>query len=496
MHNFDSLITVCDFLENSARNFSDKTGLIFEDKEFNYREIKKQSDLIRDFLIKKTNKGDVVAIFLPNIPEIIFSYFGTLSSGCTVLLVPTNISDKNLIFQIKKIKPRFIISQNKYNGKFKRVGISAENIIDIDYISNEKSVCIEKRIVNPEDPSTIMFTSGTTGEPKGVKLKHQNVVSATKNIIHFLNWNSEDLDVNILPLCHSFGLGNIHCAFAVGATTILFRDAINLKKIIRVIVEKKVTTFASVPAILRLIVDNYMSEFKECGRFLRFVQTNTSFLEEELIKKIINVLPNTDLYYYYGLTEASRSTFIALNKNLGKIKSVGRPLDGVDLKIIDTKGNTLGPMNIGRICIKGNHVIEEYWDNKEASLEIKNGWLCTGDAGFLDKDGFLYFFGRNDDIINVSGEKVMPEEIEEIARNFPGVKEAVAVGVADNILGERVKLFVVPSNDVFNKNLLLEKIKKNLENYKIPKEISIIDKVFYTDNGKIQRNKVRDYYAK
>ena len=237
-----------------------------------------------------------------------------------------------------------------------------------------------------------------------------------------------------------------------------------------------------------------MTGVQTCGLPI-FVQTNTSALEEGLIKKIISLLPQSDFFYYYGLTEASRSTFISLSKNPDKINSVGCPLRGVEIKIIDEEGGSLKPMEIGQICIKGEHVVEGYWGNPEASNKIKNGWLYTGDAGFIDEDGFLYFSGRNGDIINVSGEKVMPEEIEGLARQFSGVQEAAATSVSDSLFGERVKLYIVPEKDSFDPELLMDYFKKNLEHHKIPKEIKIVEKIFYTDNGKLQRKKIKEYYA-
>ena len=154
-----------------------------------------------------------------------------------------------------------------------------------------------ERDVRENDISTIIFTSGATAEPKGVKLRHQNVVSATKNIIEFLKWNKNDIDINASALSHSFGLGNIHCVFAVGATAVLFQDTINLKKIIQTVIDRKATTFSVVPVTIRLIISNYPEEFKECGRYLRFIQTNMWLLERELVEGVFSVLPNIELIY-------------------------------------------------------------------------------------------------------------------------------------------------------------------------------------------------------
>lgn len=486
MADLNSLRTLSDFLDHSAMAFPDKVGLVFEDKEYIYKELRKKANDISFLVSEKTRKGDVVALLLPNTPELIFSYFGILGAGRTVLFLPANISDKSLVFQVEKTSPKYIISEQKYLSKLQRTGLS-ENLEFIDAKEiTEASEFVFNQDVNEKDVSTIIFTSGTTGEPKGVKLQHFNVVNATKNIIEFLKWNEKDVDVNILSLSHSFGIGNIHSVFAVSATTVLFRDAINLKKIVQTIDDKKATTFAAVPATLRLIVDNYYENFKK-RKSLRFVQTNTSPLDEKFIRKIISMISPADFNYYYGLSEASRSTFINLSKHTDKITSVGQPSPNVEIKILDYQDKELPIGEIGEVCIKGKHVIKEYWENPEASKKIRNGFLHTGDAGYLDKDGFLYFKGRKDDIINVSGEKVAPEEVEEVVRRVPGVLDAVAIGAQDKLLGQAIKVFVRVKNNSFDTEEVIKECRKNLESYKVPRSVEIVSEIPRTENGKLRR---------
>lgn len=461
-----SFKAIPDFLDNAFRNFPEKIGLFFEGKEYSYRRIKENADDISNFVSNATKGGAVVALLLDNGPDFIFSYFGILDAGRTVLLIPPVISDDNFLFQIKKINPKLIISHKKFKKKFDRLQI-AQNIFYTDEKREFAKIPFAKKHIPEEGISTIIFTSGATGFPKEVKLRHCNVVSATKNIIEFLKWNEKDIDVNILQLSHSFGLGNIHCVFAVAGTVALFHDAINIKEILNTIVEKKATTFAAAPSTLRLITENYYEDFKRCGKFLRFVQADTSSMENDLVKKIISALPKTDFNYYYGLTEASRSTFFSINKHLDKIGSVGKAAPNVKLKIID-----------GEICIKGRHVAEDSLDN---------GWIKTGDIGHIDEDGYLYFKTRKDDIINVSGEKVSPEEIENVVKKIPGISDAAAVSMPDKLLGEAVKLFIVVKRQDFDTQKVINECKKSLEGYKIPRAIKIIKAIPHTENGKVRR---------
>jgi len=467
-------MTITDFLDKTAAVFPNKTGLVFKDKEYSYKEIKSRADSIAKAVSEKAEKQETVGLLMGNRPEMIFSYFGILKAGCIVLLFPANISDNNLVFQAEKAKPKFILCEKKYQNKLKRTSLL--NVEFVEDLPCSENCSFESR-VKENDFSTIVFTSGTTGIPKGVKLRHKNVAAATNNIIGFLRFNKDDIDVNASSLSHSFGLGHIHCIFAVSGTTILFADTINIKKIVQTIVEKKATTFGAVPAVLRIILDNYFDEFKQCGQFLRFVQTNTSSLEKDLIEKMFSALPNADFNYYYGLTEASRSTFIALNKRLDKLASVGQPLPGVEIKIINDE-----------ICIKGPHVADEYLGGES----LKQGWLFTGDEGYLDKDNYLYFKSRKDDIINVGGEKVWPEEVERTIKQVPGVKDAAVVGVKDKLLGQAVKAFIVAEDD-FSPDLAKKHCLNKLENYKVPRQVEIISQIPYSNNGKLCRDKLKNH---
>ncbi len=157
------------------------------------------------------------------------------------------------------------------------------------------------------------------------------------------------------------------------------------------------------------------------------------------------------------------------------------------LKIVDEQGNSLGPGKIGEICVKGNMVIKEYWDEAETKARIKNGWLMTNDFGYLDDQGFLFVTGRKDDMINVSGEKVSPDEVEGIVKSLPGVADAVVIGLPDKLLGEIVVAYVIADKPDFDVRNVISECRRQLESYKVPIKVSLIDKIPKTDNGKVQR---------
>lgn len=486
--------TICDFIKKSASLYPDKTALIFEGQSLLYGDLNRRVDEFSGLLQQSRKQGDIIALLLPNSVEFIIAYFAILNAGCTVLLLPHNVSDEALLFQIQKTGAQSLITSRVLRDKVSRVGLTDK--LELTFVEElpDKLPPYTQRSIGPDDVALILFTSGTTTTPKGVRLLHRNVVAATRNIVSFLGFTPNDIDVNISALSHSFGLGHVHCVFSTSGTEILFRDAVNLRKILDTIVEAEATTFGAVPAILTMLMEHYKNDLAQCSNYLRFVQTNTSQLDPLFIQQILDTMPHTDFCYYYGLTEASRATFINFRKHPNKLGSVGQPTaSNVEIRIVDESGVGLESGQIGEIAVKGDMVISEYFENAEASKRIKDEFLLTGDAGYLDNDGFLYFTGRKDDIINVAGEKVNPEEIEAVIKVVPGVLDVAVVGVKDNLLGEVPKAYVVAATGLSVESIM-NACKRRLERFKVPKTIEMVQEIPKTSNGKIRRNVLRQQH--
>ena len=215
---------------------------------------------------------------------------------------------------------------------------------------------------------------------------------------------------------------------------------------------------------------------------LRLIITNSTFFPPETIKKLKTILKTGIVATYYGLTEASRSTFMIFDDD-DKIESVGKPSDDIEIKIDTNDKNG----NVGEIWIRGPNVLDDYW-KKEYSENKSDDWLKTGDLGRFDDDGFLYILGRVDDLINISGEKVYPQEIERIVKVLSGIDEVVAIPMKHKSFGEVIKLFVKRSKDsVITSGDILTYCIKNLERFKVPAKIEFVEDFPRTDYGKIKR---------
>ena len=256
----------------------------------------------------------------------------------------------------------------------------------------------------------------------------------------------------------------------------------DIPQILNSIKKYNVSTLAAVPSTLSKIVSNNLEDTPNSLSKLRLIITNSTFFPPETIQKLKKILNDGKVATYYGLTEASRSTFMIFDSN-EKIESVGKPSDGISLKLVSNNDKS----SIGEIWIKGKNVIERYW-NEEYKENFTDGWLKTGDLGRVDDDGYLYILGRVDELINISGEKVYPQEIERAVKVLSGIDDAVAVPMKHEVFGEVVKLFVKKSikSDVSKTDILTHCI-KNLERFKVPAKIEFVEDFPRTNYGKIKR---------
>ena len=310
----------------------------------------------------------------------------------------------------------------------------------------------------------MIYTSGTTSKAKGVPITHQNSIFTTNNIVNILNYNNLDVDVLPLPLSHSFGLGCLHTSLC------------------RTMDEYTATTFAAVPTSLSKLIKNNFTDVTNVFKNLRLIMTNSTSIPVSTVKEYKNILEHGIIATYYGLTEASRSTFMIFD-NEKMFNSVGISPEKIDIKI-----NNKSQLESGEIWIKGPNVIKKYWNNTEADSNLNNGWLRTGDLGKIDKNGYLYLLGRLDDIINVGGEKLLPQDVESVVKVLSDVEEAVAIPMKHETFGNTVKLLVKKTSESkIEKTDILSHCIKNLERYKVPTKIEFVDDFPRTAYGKIKR---------
>ena len=475
-------MNIIDLLRNNAEKYPAKIGFIDEENGITFQKMLKSVEKFSSSELLK-NKNQTIGLILENSIQGIIAYLGIINSGKIVHIIPPNITEKNFINQIKSSKPSVIICSEKNQTNF-----SNFNHKDVPIYTNEEIISkstIQEKIPDINKIAYLIYTSGTTSEPKGVPISHEMIEFTTKNIVKILGYSKNDIDLTPLPLYHSFGLGCLHTSIYVGSTFVLLKNTNNLENILNSLKKFNATTLAAVPATLTKLLRFENHYLKEKFSNIRLVITNSTSIPKNTVNDLKIILENRKLATYYGLTEASRSTFMIFNENSKLDESVGKPAPGVKIKIkkIDKK------LEIGEIFVQGKNVIKNYWDNSIADKNLEDGWLQTNDIGYFDNDKNLFLVGRNDDVINIGGEKVIPSEIEEIIKQIPEIEDAVAFGIDNKIFGKTIKVNVIKK-----KNSNLEKIKilsyclKNLEKFKIPSKIEFVDKIPKNEYGKVKRS--------
>jgi len=431
-------------------------------------------------------RGDRVIASASKSIEFVYAYFGAHLAGMICVPIDPETNETRLQRIIDVAKPSLIVGELRNHGDhqvipFEECHQELENLrIRINEFPKE------------DDVADLLFTTGTTGLPKGVTLTFANQMAAAENINTFIGNTADDVEMLALPISHSFGLGRLRCIFAKGATLVMLGSFASMKKFFGEMERCHVTGFGMVPASWSYILKMSGEKIGQYAGQLKYIEIGSAFMPLENKQKLMNLLPKTHICMHYGLTEASRSAFISFHDDTIHLISAGKASPNTEVAVFSEQGERLKANEDGEICVKGGHVCSDYWGMPKEVFEkdFFDGYFRTGDWGHIDEDGYIYLVSRKKEIINVGGKKVSPIEVEEHLNEIEGIEESACVGVHDDVLGEVVKAFCVCSREVdFEevKKILFKKI----ETYKIPAFFEVIQELPKTQNGKLQRLKLK-----
>lgn len=346
-----------------------------------------------------------------------------------------------------------------------------------------------------EQIADVLFTTGTTGAPKGVALNHRNLAAAALNINTFIKNTADDVELLALPVSHSFGLGRVRCVLSKGGTLVLLGTFASMKKFFGLMEQYHCTGFGMVPASWGYIKKMSGQKIGQFADQLRYIEIGSSFMSIEDKELLCELLPNTRICMHYGLTEASRSAFMEFHSEHDQLNTAGKASPNVDVKIFDAEGKEQPIGAEGEVCVKGEHVTCSYWNEtpERFAKDFFNGYFRTGDCGYLDADGYIHLKSRIKEMINVGGKKVSPMEVEDVLNVIPGIADCACVAMPDpeGVLGEVVKAFIVCNDDALTNAAIIEALRPKLEVYKLPVAIERIDAIPKTASGKVQRLKLK-----
>jgi len=500
-------MTVNQLLEERAAEFREKTFIFFKDQEITYKQLKEGADAVASRLMELgVRKGDNVCLLIPNRPEFMYSFFGVLRAGAVAVPINTLLKADEVTYIINNCEAETIIVTEDFVDLVRSIRVHCSRLRHVISTAEGEDVIPFQELLNmtvrehlpsitEDDDASIIYTSGTTGRPKGVILTHGNYISDTELMTGSVEMTTDDRFLCILPLFHVNAqvvttLGPLYA----GASMVLM-EGFSPKKFLPALERYGATAFSGVPTVYAILNSLPDAEQYDLSK-LRFCVCGAAPMPVEVFKEFERKY-KAFILEGYGLSEATCASSVNPLGGKRKIGSIGLPYKEQPMKIFDDHDNEVPPGTVGEIVIRGPNVMKGYYNNPEATQEtLRNGWLHTGDLGYVDEDGYFFIVGRKKEMIIRGGENIYPKEIEEVVYRHPAILEAAVVGLPDKVWGEEVTAFIVlRDEETLNEEELIDYCKEHLADYKCPRKVFFVDDLPKTATGKIQKTKVVQQYV-
>lgn len=503
-------MSVATFLRSSAESNPDKTAIFFNEAKITYRQLDQAVDSLAGGLLDLGLKHQGrVSLLLGNNPDFIRSHFAITRAGGTAVPLNPMFKGEEIKYILNDAEAVFLITPISFLPLIETVWGQVPSLKRVIVIGGETDgdvVSYEDLLARPSGPveekaadsdiAACLYTSGTTGKPKGALLTHGNLVFDTLAIIKHAELLPSDNNLCVLPLFHSFAqtVCMLCPIFSGGSITVMpqFRPDTVLKEII----DKKVNIFAGVPAMYASILATISNPAQFDLSSLRLCFSGGASMPLEVMR-LFEERYGVTIIEGNGPTETSPVSYVNPVRGVRKPGSVGPPIKGVKVKIVDGDDRELPANEVGEICVQGPNVMAGYLNQPEATAEaMKGGWFHTGDLGKIDEDGYVYIVDRKKDMIIVGGLNVYPREVEECLYENPKVAEAAVIGVADELRGEVPKAFIVLKPGVQGTPREFSLFARaRLANYKCPRQVAIVDALPKTATGKIDKKQLKEANA-
>lgn len=503
-----------DYLIDSARRLPEKVALVAGANRLTYAELARRTNALAHTLrAQGVRRGDRVVVFADNGVEAAIGFWAALVADGAAVVVNAQTKADKLAYLLNDSGARAMITQASLTpvfaeaarrapelraivlaGAIDQARVSDLNVVPWDVAMQAERSSPPRRNIDV-DLAAIVYTSGSTGEPKGVMLTHRNMMTAATSITSYLRNVEDDVILGLLPLAFDYGLYQMIMAFRMGARLILERGFAFPAKVLDVVAKERVTGFPGVPTVYAVL-----KEMRDLSAWdlssVRYVTNTAAALPLSHIEFLKRTFPGARIYSMYGLTECKRCTYLPPEDLERKPSSVGVAIPNTELWLVDDEGQRITePWKVGQLVIRGATVMKGYWQKPEQTAKkLKPGplpgehVLHTGDYCKLDEEGYLYFVGRMDDVIKSRGEKVAPKEIENVLLDVPGVKLAAVIGVPDELLGEAPKAFVVLEKGAsLDEKELRRRCQEKLEPFMVPKAFEFRPDLPQTATGKISK---------
>ncbi|MCM3690263.1 fatty acid--CoA ligase family protein [Neobacillus niacini] len=505
-------------LQETARESASKTAYYFMGQGTTYAELDGAITKFASGLEKLgVKQGNHIALLLGNSPHFIIGLYGALRLGATVIPVNpiytpdeigyiVNNGDVKLVVALdmaillaEKVHPLLPKVENFIFCETSDNGIAKHNIESLTLYPKMKSftnvvasgdLSFEGPDLQDDDTAIILYTSGTTGKPKGAMLTHKNLFSNASDVGDYLRMNNQDRVITTLPMFHVFCLTVALNAPLLSGATLLIAPRFSPKEIFDLAREYEATVFAGVPTMYNFLFQ-YPEANPEDFKTLRLCISGGASLPVALLNNFEKKF-NVTVSEGYGLSEASPVTCFNPLDRPRKAGSIGTSILHVENKIVNELGEELPVGEVGELIVSGPNVMKGYYKMpEETAAALRDGWLYTGDLARMDDEGYFYIVDRKKDLIIVGGYNVYPREVEEVLYNHPDVVEVAVLGEPDSEFGESVKCYVVSKNPNTTEEQFLEYCREHLAKYKVPSSIEFLEELPKNTTGKILRRALK-----
>ncbi len=500
MNNLSSLLT-----EQSARS-GEQTFCFFEEEELSYASFEATSNALAHGLIAhKVKKGGHVAFLLPNIPEWLLTFYAAIKAGATAVPINSLLKAEEIRFILENSEARILITIPQFVEMIRELQQDLPTLREVFVLTDEapRGMFMFDQLLTdrtdppaveiaPEDPACIIYTSGMTGRPKGAMLSHKNYLTNAKQLVQGLDITSRDRLLNILPMFHvNAQLVTFIAPLYAGASMVLMRG-FSPRQFLPALDRYKATAFTAVPTVYAILNELPDAEDYDLS-MLRFCICGAAPMPMDVFERF-EIKYKTKIIEGYGLSEATCASSINPIRGKRKVGSIGRPLPGIEMKLVDESGKEVATGAEGEIIVRGDTVMLGYLNDAAATADtLRNGWLFTGDIGYVDEDGFFFIRGRKKDMIIRGGENIYPREVEDVLIQHPEIKEVAVVGKPDPIWGEEVTAYVVvEGRERPSRTQLMEFARQHLADYKCPTSIVFVESLPKTAMMKVRRWALRE----
>jgi long-chain acyl-CoA synthetase len=499
-------VNVGTIFEKWVREQPDKPALIFEGQEVSYRQLEEKTNQVANGLVNfGLKKGDTVAIDLPSSPELVFSYLGSMKAGMVANVINVLLKADEISYILKDASAKVIVTHadnistihqiKEHLPALEQVLITgtseAQGFLAFDPWLSKNSREFKPLDCDRGDVANLLYTSGTTGFPKGVMLTHLNIWDNAENFAN-IHYQRDDRLMVAAPLFHCWGLINGVLAMLYAGGTVVIEQRFITEKVLADIEKYRPTIFQGVPTMY-----NYMCKSPDMKKrdisSLRFVLSAAAPMPVELIRTLKEEY-HIEYAEAYGLTEVSPVITTAPYTKT-RPGSCGYAMGDTQFRVVNEKGEDVPLGEPGELLCRGTAVMKGYLNKPEATRAVidEEGWFHTGDIVTMDKDGYVYIVDRTKDMINFGGFKVYPREVEEVLHKHPKVRDAAVVGIKDEVKSELVKAFIVPKGgEKLTEEEIIQFCREKIASYKIPRVVEFVDQIPRSASGKTLRRILRE----